>query len=383
MGKTKQNGILHRLRRGIMCGALSCVLVFGAVLIMPGMEMTARAADYFEDKGIRYLCDNNSLTAKVAYAVDKDRSEVYIPATIEYKGQKYKVVEITERAFWEFTNIKKIILEEGIEIINSIAFANSGIKEIEIPASVNKIGDTILYGCNITKIRFKGTTPPTSIDGDWLRNAANNNIIIEIPEGAEESVWKSTLKLEKYNYNFIIQTYDPTVSPNPSSTTTTSTSSPNQENNSNGEVELIEEEPVNRIPEHVCQYEWEVVREVGADQDGLEQYLCKLCRNVQSTLTIPASQYQVQELYTKVTGAAEGEIVTYDTGMVHTVCDKLFTKLQERKDITLVITYQYKGENYRTTFLAGADYTELMQDTDQFYGMLGLNGRCGIVTEKN
>ena len=97
MGKTKQNGILHRLRRGIMCGALSCVLVFGAVLIMPGMEMTARAADYFEDKGIRYLCDNNSLTAKVAYAVDKDRSEVYIPATIEYKGQKYYAYPTSEQ----------------------------------------------------------------------------------------------------------------------------------------------------------------------------------------------------------------------------------------------------------------------------------------------
>ena len=122
---------------------------------------------------------------------------------------------------------------------------------------------------------------------------------------------------------------------------------------------------------------------MGADQDGLEQYLCKLCGNVQSTLTIPASQYQVQELYTKVTGAGEGETVTYDTGMVHTICDKLFTKLQERKDITLVLTYQYKGENYRTTFPAGVDYTELMQDADQFYGMLGLNGRCGIVTEKN
>ena len=168
-----------------------------------------------------------------------------------------------------------------------------------------------------------------------------------------------------------------------SSSSSTTSSSPNQEKNNDGEVEFIEEEPVNRIPAHVCQYEWEVVREVGADQDGLEQYFCKLCGNVQSTLTIPASQYQVQELYTKVTGAADGETVTYDTGMVHTVCDKLFTKLQERKDITLVLTYQYKGESYRTTFPAGAEYTELMQDADQFYGMLGLNGRCGIVTEKN
>lgn len=195
--------------------------------------------------------------------------------------------------------------------------------------------------------------------------------IIEIPEGADRSAWEKAIDPYGTGYSFKIQTYNPVSS---------SSYSPNQEKNNNDEVEFIEEEPVNRIPEHVCQYEWEVVREVGADQDGLEQYLCKLCGSVQSTLTIPASHYQVQELYTKVTGAAEGKTVTYDLGSVHTICDKLFIKLQERKDITLVITYKYKGENYRTTFPAGADYTELMQDEDQFYGMLGLNGRCEITT---
>ena len=66
-----------------------------------------------------------------------------------------------------------------------------------------------------------------------------------------------------------------------------------------------------KIPEHVCQYEWETVREAGAGQDGLERYLCKLCGDVQATLVISAAQYQVQELYTKVTGAAAGETVTY------------------------------------------------------------------------
>ena len=380
-GKNKTEWNIKETTKNIMCGVLSCVLVLGAVLLMPGMGITAKADDItFDDGGIRYILNSDG-TASVKEAIHRDTigPEVHIPAKIKPNGiDEYEVVKIESSAFSGCTNINKIILEEVIQTINDKAFKNTKITEIEIPTSVNKIKKRAFEDCiELKKIRFKGNTPP-KVDNDWL---ASTGPVIEIPEGAKIDEWEKALKLNKYSYNFIIQFYDPTASSSTSSTT--STSSPNQEKSSNGEVEFIEEEPVNRIPEHVCQYEWEVVREVGADQDGLEQYLCKLCGNVQSTLTIPASQYQVQELYTKVMRAADGETVTYDTGLIHTVCDKLFTKLQERKDITLVITYQYKGENYRTTFPSGADYTELMQDTDQFYGMLGLNGRCGIVTEKN
>ena len=376
MGKTKQNGILHRLRRGIMCGALSCALALGMMLTMPGMGMTAKAADEESIEGIKYsLRDFNSTAMVIGYEDNKIKSEIHIPAKITRPGTN-KVYDVTIIYTLKFAKASKITLEEGIEEIYLEAFQGSEITEIEIPASVNRISSEVFSDCkNLTRIRFKGTMPPNFM-ADWLNYAGSSGgITIELPDNANMDEWKKVL----ISYNITnIQTYDPTASSSSSSTT-----SPNQEENNNGEVEFIEEEPVNRIPEHVCQYEWEVVREVGADQDGLEQYLCKLCGSVQSTLTIPASHYQVQELYTKVTGAGEGETVTYDSGMVHTVCDKLFTKLQQRKDVTLVITYQYKGESYRTTFPAGADYTELLQDADQFYGMLGLNGRCGIVTEKN
>ena len=381
MGKTKQNGILHRLRRGIMCGALSCALAFGMMLTMPGMGMTAKADNEYKVNGFKYKGSIGEGLCNVTGCDENNLGEVvYIPAQVNIEGHACNVIHITSRAFANCKKIKKITIGEGISGISSDAFRYSSVTEIEIPASIKSISSNVFDGCNITKIRFNGTMPPSlGFNKDWLGNAADKNIIIELPEGSDKDAWNQALSSLIQNNSIVIKTYNPNSS-NSSSTTT----SPNQEkNNSNGEAEFIKEEPVNRIPEHVCQYEWEVVREVSADQDGLEQYLCKLCGNVQSTLTIPASQYQVQELYTKVTGAGEGETVTYDTGMVHTVCDKLFTKLQQRKDITLVITYQYKGENYRTTFPAGADYTELLQDADQFYGMLGLNGRCGIVTEKN
>ncbi len=369
-----------KLRRTIMRGILSCVLALGAVLTMPVMGMTAKAEDYIIVDGIKYSYDDSNRTAR-ADEIDNSTigSEIRIRAKIinTSTSVEYRVITIKAAAF-TWAEKDKITIEEGIKQIGNMAFHHNRITEIEIPASVNSIGDKVFASCSsLKKISFKGKQPP-SVGSNWLGDAgANNSIIIEIPDDADRTEWEKKLYLGSFNI-----TLEGGKSGSSSSSSTTS-SSPNQEKNNDGEVEVIEEEPVNRIPEHVCQYEWEVVREVGANQDGLEQYLCKLCGNVQSTLTVPASQYQVQELYTKVTGAAEGETVTYDTGLIHTVCDKLFTKLQQRKDITLVITYQYKGENYRSTFPAGADYIELMQDTDQFYGMLGLNGRCGIVTEKN
>ena len=195
----------------------------------------------------------------------------------------------------------------------------------------------------------------------------NGTPTIQVPQGADKAAWETALGTAGLTA-YVLQ-IDNSSSGNSSALPSSSAGQGNGETAGSS------------IPEHVCQYEWETVREASAGQDGLERYLCKLCGDVQATLTIPASQYQVQELYTKVTGAGTGETVTYDMGQIHTVCDKLFTRLQERSDITLILTYRYKGTDYQTTFPAGADYTELLEDEEQFYGMLGLKGRCGIVTE--
>ena len=138
MGKTKQNGILYKLRRGIMCGVLSCVLALGAVLTMPGMGMTAKAAGTHYEKGIGYVLNDAEHTASVAgcnpYEIGE---EVHIPAIIKEGNQNYKVVRISGLAFNFCDKIKKLILEEGIEEIDYVAFCGcSGITEIEIPITI-------------------------------------------------------------------------------------------------------------------------------------------------------------------------------------------------------------------------------------------------------
>lgn len=130
-----------------------------------------------------------------------------------------------------------------------------------------------------------------------------------------------------------------------------------------------------------CEYEWVTVREAGAGVDGEEWYQCKHCGRVESVQIIPAASYQTARLYEAVGKAREAETVTYDLGNFHTIADTLLTTLQNRSDVTLVLTFTYQNRCYETTFPKGTDYTELLEDEDFFYGLLGLNGRSGIVTQ--
>lgn len=50
------------------------------------------------------------------------------------------VKEIEGGAFWDFKNLKEVVLNEGIERIGSNAFGNSSLEVVTIPNSVKEIG---------------------------------------------------------------------------------------------------------------------------------------------------------------------------------------------------------------------------------------------------
>lgn len=101
---------------------------------------------------------------------------------------------------------------------------------------------------------------------------------------------------------------------------------------------------------------------------------------ISGSLSEEAGLEGAELLYSRIKLVPNGGTVYFDLGDVHTVNDALFTALTKRSDATVIITYQYKDVYYKTTFQAGADYSELLTDSSQFYGMLGLSGRCGITT---
>ena len=132
--------------------------------------------------------------------------------------------------------------------------------------------------------------------------------------------------------------------------------------------------------DHTCVYRWVTVSEGSGYADLYQQYSCKYCGYVKEINYMRSEIFVKERLYKQIEGAKKQAIIYSDFGLYHTVHDDLFALLSERNDLTVIIGYQYKGTYYQTTFPAGADYKEFLEDEQLFYGMLGLDGRCGIFT---
>ncbi|RAW47464.1 leucine-rich repeat domain-containing protein, partial [Metamycoplasma hominis] len=89
----------------------------------------------FEIKDNFFIDKNNK---KILAYLDKETTKVTIPNTIK---------EIDDSAFLWCQNLKKVILNEGLEKIGAEAFYNTNIESITIPGSVKEIGEGAFYGC--------------------------------------------------------------------------------------------------------------------------------------------------------------------------------------------------------------------------------------------
>lgn len=132
---------------------------------------------------------------------------------------------------------------------------------------------------------------------------------------------------------------------------------------------------------HTHSYSWVTVKEVSMGEDGLEEYRCS-CGDVAERVVVPASEYYVKQLYGDIRFADENGEVRFDAGSFHTISDYLLNILQSRQDVRLTLTFTYKGTSYEAVFTPNTDYTELLNDTEQFYGLLGLNGRYGVTVSE-
>lgn len=74
--------------------------------------------------------------------------ELTIPATIKLNdGTECRVIAIDYQGLSWNHNLAHVILPEGIETIGSLAFEYSGIKTVNFPASLKKIGKNIFHKC--------------------------------------------------------------------------------------------------------------------------------------------------------------------------------------------------------------------------------------------
>ena len=133
---------------------------------------------------------------------------------------------------------------------------------------------------------------------------------------------------------------------------------------------------------HLCNMEWVTTKEPSVGEDGEECYRCSSCGRTEQKMPIPGAVAYVKDLYGYIKDAAENGLVTYDAKTNTAISDYILQKMAERRDVTTVISFEYKGEKYRITFSPEADYDALLNDEEQFYGYLGLSEHKGITVEK-
>lgn len=132
---------------------------------------------------------------------------------------------------------------------------------------------------------------------------------------------------------------------------------------------------------HKCSYSWKTLSKGSAYSDLYEIQSCDICGEIRMRNYMRSEDFVKENLKKQIKEARKDWVVVSDLGFYHTLHDDVFVWLTERYDVTLVVTYEYEGTYYQTTFPAGADYTEFLQDDVKFYGMPGLNGKCGIISE--
>lgn len=267
-------------------------------------------------------------------------------------------------------------------------FAGTAYDLISDPAGL-KIGDT-LQGGDIIKIGTGSLIVTIDGGGNMKGYYTSTRYCVELPAGDKYRVDSYSKGLDagwEPLYNVALSTIPATPSGSTGSTGNTSTES-NSDDTKSGNVspELSEEEQyIARLrseywENHVHTFSWVTTREVTAEQDGIQENRCS-CGLVQDTAVISAGQVILQKFYDMVRNAPADGTVSYDSGSLHTLSDKMLECLSERSDVTVEISFVYEGTAYKMTIPAGCDYSALLSDEDAFYGYFYFAQQTGAKIE--
>lgn len=113
--------------------SLLCLFVF----IISFVALTTQGVSALDSEDFEYQINDEGY-AEITRYIGRGKSEVIIPSDID----GYEVKKISS---FNVTNVKRIIVSEGIETIGTGAFAASTINEIVFPASLRTIESTAFY----------------------------------------------------------------------------------------------------------------------------------------------------------------------------------------------------------------------------------------------
>lgn len=90
---------------------------------------------------------------------------VSVPDMITYQGISYPVRAVADWGFYKDTSITDLILPDSITQIGNYAFAESIIKDVEMPADIS-MGKNVFYGCDHLNEKLKNHGDGIKIDQD-------------------------------------------------------------------------------------------------------------------------------------------------------------------------------------------------------------------------
>lgn len=85
-------------------------------VVIISSSINVYAQDYFDVDGITYVRHAKSSNNATIIRCDTNKisSEFTIPSTVTYEGCTYKVIAISQDAFWSCKRLTSIIIQDGI-----------------------------------------------------------------------------------------------------------------------------------------------------------------------------------------------------------------------------------------------------------------------------
>ena len=135
----------------LLCAmAITKIKKIKIALLMVAAFVSLNAFSYdFTQEGIYYNISNKNRHELTVTSGDNPYSgEVAIPYSVSYNNEEYHVVAIGQRAFTSCTDLKKVSLPEGLEVIGRYSFQSCpSLSDINWPGSIVEIGEAAFKGC--------------------------------------------------------------------------------------------------------------------------------------------------------------------------------------------------------------------------------------------
>lgn len=120
----------------------------GLVNLIDGKSLVLNEDVNIDVEGLIYTLDDESFTAKLINGKTWE-GELSIPSEIEWKGQKYVVNSIGQKAFEGCKGLTSISIPKSITTIRYAAFHECySLTNISIPDGVTTIGNSVFFSCN-------------------------------------------------------------------------------------------------------------------------------------------------------------------------------------------------------------------------------------------